>query len=112
MLARCSIQMKNWAWQTLSRSALMRGTQKRTFDKIYQDLESVGASLGFNTGVHRSGFNGRSLAEDLPLLLDLLSESFDSSQLSKSGNGKTARAVAYRSCHPCRRYVGYGFDGF
>ncbi len=55
-------------------SALMRGTQKRTFDKIYQDLESVGASLGFNTGVHRSGFNGRSLAEDLPLLLDLLSE--------------------------------------
>ena len=28
----------------------------------------------FNTGVHKSGFNGRSLAEDLPLLLDLLSE--------------------------------------
>jgi zinc protease len=54
--------------------ALMRGTKKRTFDEIYQALESVGASLGFNTGVHKSGFNGRSLAEDLPLLLDLLSE--------------------------------------
>jgi zinc protease len=55
-------------------SALMRGTQKRTFDEIYNALESVGASLGFNTGVHKSGFSGRSLAEDLPLLFDLLSE--------------------------------------
>jgi zinc protease len=55
--------------------ALMRGTKTRTFDEIYQALESVGASLGFNTGVHKSGFNGRSLSEDLPLLLDLLSES-------------------------------------
>src|SRR5688572_32571840 len=52
----------------------MRGTKKRSFDKIYNELESVGASLGFNSGVHRSGFNGRSLAEDLPLLLSLLSE--------------------------------------
>ena len=56
-------------------SALMRGTKKRSFDEIYQALESVGASLGFNTGVHRSGFHGRSLAEDLPLLLRLLCES-------------------------------------
>lgn len=55
-------------------SALMRGTKKRSFDKIYHALESVGASLGFNTGVHKSGFHGRSLAEDLPLLLSLLSE--------------------------------------
>jgi zinc protease len=54
--------------------SLMRGTKKRTFDEIYNALESVGAGLGFNTGVHKSGFNGRSLAEDLPLLLDLLSE--------------------------------------
>ena len=51
--------------------ALMRGTATRTFDKIYNELESVGASLGFSSGVHTSGFNGRSLAEDLPLLLDL-----------------------------------------
>lgn len=55
-------------------SALMRGTKKRSFDAIYHELEAVGASLGFNTGVHKSGFNGRSLVEDLPLLLDLLSE--------------------------------------
>jgi zinc protease len=55
--------------------ALMRGTRNRTFDQIYNELESVGASLGFSSGVHTSGFNGRSLAEDLPLLLNLLSES-------------------------------------
>jgi zinc protease len=55
--------------------ALMRGTRKRTFDKIYNELEAVGASLGFSSGVHTSGFNARSLAEDLPLLLKLLAES-------------------------------------
>ena len=54
--------------------SLMRGTKTRTFDDIYNSLESVGASLGLNTGIHKSGFNGRSLSEDLPLLLDLLSE--------------------------------------
>jgi zinc protease len=53
---------------------LMRGTKHRSFDQIYGELESVGASLGFSAGVHTSGFNGRSLAEDLPLLLNLLSE--------------------------------------
>jgi zinc protease len=54
--------------------SLLRGTKTRTFDDIYNSLESVGASLGFNTGIHKSGFHGRSLSEDLPLLLDLLSE--------------------------------------
>ena len=55
--------------------ALMRGTKKRTFDKIYNELEAVGASLGFSSGVHTSGFNARSLAEDIHLLLKLLAES-------------------------------------
>lgn len=55
-------------------SVLMRGTQNRTFDEIYNELEGVGASLGFNTGITKSGFSGRSLAEDLPLLLKILSE--------------------------------------
>ena len=56
-------------------ASLLRGSLNRTFDEIYAALESVGASLGFNTGVHKSGFNGRSLVEDLPLLLKLLAES-------------------------------------
>ncbi len=37
-------------------------------------MEAVGASLGFSSGVHTSGFNGRSLTEDLPLLLKLMSD--------------------------------------
>jgi zinc protease len=63
--------------------ALMRGTKNRTFDEIYNELESVGASLGFSSGVHSSGFNGRSLAEDLPLLLNLLSEALLSPSFPK-----------------------------
>ena len=55
-------------------SALMRGTAKREFQAIYDSLESVGASFGFSGGTHTAGFGGRSLAEDLPLLLDLLNE--------------------------------------
>ena len=55
-------------------SSLMRGTQARTFDAIYNELESVGASMGFDSGVHNTSFGGRTLVEDLPLLLSLLSE--------------------------------------
>ncbi|MCB0101848.1 MAG: insulinase family protein [Anaerolineales bacterium] len=55
-------------------SMLMRGTQRYTFDSIYNELETVGASLGFNSGVHNASFGGRSLVEDLPLLLNLLAE--------------------------------------
>ena len=56
-------------------SSLMRGTQRRSFDEIYNELESVGASMGFDSGVHNISFGGRTLVEDLPLLLRLLSES-------------------------------------
>ncbi len=54
--------------------ALLRGTASRSFEKIYADLESVGASLGIASGMHTTGFGGKSLAEDLPLLFDLLAE--------------------------------------
>ena len=59
-------------------SALMRGTHTRTFDEIYNELESVGASMGFDSGIHNVSFGGRALVEDLPLLLRLLSESLQS----------------------------------
>ncbi|TLN15736.1 insulinase family protein [bacterium] len=54
--------------------ALMRGTHRRSFQQIYDALESVGASLGFGASVHNTSFGGRALAEDLPLLLSTLSE--------------------------------------
>jgi len=56
-------------------SMLMRGTQTRTFGQINEALESVGARLGFGSGVHTVGFGGKALAEDLDLLLDILADS-------------------------------------
>jgi zinc protease len=53
---------------------LMRGTQQRSFQQIYESIEAVGASLGFGASVHNVNFGGRALAEDLPMLLDLLAE--------------------------------------
>lgn len=55
-------------------SALMRGTQTREFQQLYDELESVGASFGYNSGTHYAGFGGRSLVEDLPLLLDVMAD--------------------------------------
>jgi len=55
-------------------SCLMRGTQARNFQEIYETIESAGASLGFGASVHNVNFGGRALAEDLPLLLNLLAE--------------------------------------
>lgn len=55
-------------------SSLMRGTAKRDMQQIYDALESVGAGFGYDSGTYTSSFSGRSLAEDLPLLLNILSE--------------------------------------
>jgi zinc protease len=55
-------------------AALMRGTQSRTFQEIYDALESVGANLSFEGSTHTTGFGGKALAEDLDLLLGLLAD--------------------------------------
>jgi zinc protease len=55
-------------------SALMRGTQERDFQSIYESLESVGAGLGFSGGTHTTSFSGRALAEDLDMLFDLIAQ--------------------------------------
>ena len=55
-------------------STLTRGTVKRSFNQIFEDLESAGASLAFGGNVHTTSFNGKALAEDLPMLLELLNE--------------------------------------
>ncbi len=54
---------------------LMRGTEGRSFGQINEALESVGAQLGFGSGVHTVSFGGKALAEDLDLLLEILSDS-------------------------------------
>ncbi|MBN2258087.1 MAG: insulinase family protein, partial [Anaerolineaceae bacterium] len=54
--------------------SLMRGTHSRSFHQIYSGLENRGASLGFGARIHTVSFSGRALAEDLPYLMQLLSD--------------------------------------
>jgi zinc protease len=55
-------------------SALMRGTERFSFSAIYEQIESVGASLSCSGGTHTSGFSGKCLAEDLDLVLGVAAE--------------------------------------
>jgi zinc protease len=58
-------------WAAFTAEALLYGTQGRDFEAIHETLEGLGADLSFDSGVHHVGFGGKSLAEDLPTLLDL-----------------------------------------
>jgi zinc protease len=58
----------------LATGALMRGTLNRDFDAIHSALEEAGADVGVSTGTHKTGFSGKSLAEDLPLILEMLQD--------------------------------------
>jgi zinc protease len=53
-------------------AALIRGTERRSFQEIVATTEAVGASVNAGGGMHSSGFGGKSLAEDLPLVLEIL----------------------------------------
>ncbi len=59
---------------SLTASMLLRGTEHYDFDAINEALESVGADLDVGGAIHRTNFSGKALAEDLPLLIDLLAE--------------------------------------
>ena len=59
---------------SLTAAALMRGTRTRDFDQLHSTLEDIGADLGFNAGKHSVSFGGRALAEDLPVLIDVLED--------------------------------------
>ena len=68
----------------LTASGLMRGTASRTFEKIYETIESLGAGLSFGAGTHSTSFRGKSLAEDLRVLLVLASEVLRTPEFPKS----------------------------
>jgi zinc protease len=55
-------------------SCLMRGTERRTFQQIYEEVESIGASVDVGGGLNTSGFGTKSLAEDLPVVIDVLAD--------------------------------------
>jgi zinc protease len=58
----------------LTASALMRGTRTRDFDVLHGTLEELGADLSVGSGQQSLGFGGKALAEDLPVLVDLLND--------------------------------------
>lgn len=54
--------------------SLLRGTQQRTFQQIVTETEVRGCSVHAGGGMHASGFAGKALAEDLPLVLEILAD--------------------------------------
>ena len=92
---------------------LMHGTETHSFTQINEELESVGAQLGFRAGVHTAGFGGKALAEDLDLLLDLLAGSlrrptFPDGEVDKL-QGQIVTALQRRA-HDTRRMAQLTFD--
>lgn len=68
----------------LTAIALTRGTRTRTFMEIFEALESIGASLAFSAGSHTISFHGKSLSEDLPLVLEILGDTLANPSFPKS----------------------------
>lgn len=59
----------------MTAALLMRGTESRTHDEIYEALESVGLMLDFGGGRHLTSFAAQGLVENFDLLLELLAQS-------------------------------------
>jgi zinc protease len=53
---------------------MQRGTHRRSFDALYEEVESIGASFGMGSGAHLTSFGAKGLAEYLPVLLDILND--------------------------------------
>jgi zinc protease len=58
----------------MTASALMRGTERRDFNAIHTELEDIGADISISSGVHRTSFFGKALAEDLNTLVDVFAD--------------------------------------
>ncbi len=59
---------------SLMGGALMTGTASRDFDQLHGALEDIGADLGFRGHLHKLGFAGKALAEDLPTLIEVAND--------------------------------------
>jgi zinc protease len=93
-------------------SALTYGTEKRTFEQIYSEVESIGASFGVSGRTHTTGFGAKSLAEDLPLMLDVLADTlrhptFPADRIEKL-RGEILADLAERA-HDTRRMANLAF---
>lgn len=59
---------------SMTASLLTRGTEQRTFAQLNEEIESVGAVLTFASTGHTTRFTVKCLVEDLPLLMEILSD--------------------------------------
>jgi zinc protease len=106
---------------------LMRGTERRTFQQVYEEIESVGASVDVGGGLNTTGFGTKSLAEDMPLVIDILADvlqhpTFPAAEVEKERGeiltdleervndtrrmaGLTFRKLLYPAGHPYARSV-------
>jgi len=109
-------------------AALQRGTVKRTFQQLNEEIDALGASFGVGAGQEAAGFGGRCLVEDLDAWLDIAADvlrqpTFPSDEVEKlrgeiltglreAANdtqyvaGKTFLALAYPHGHPFGRPPG------
>ncbi len=53
---------------------LTRGTERFSYEQIFEQTESIGAGLSVSGGMYTTSFFGKSLAEDLSLMLVLLAD--------------------------------------
>lgn len=58
----------------LTASMLTRGTERRSFAQIGEEIESLGATLSIRSGGHTTAFTAKCLVEDLSLVLDILTD--------------------------------------
>jgi zinc protease len=109
---------------------LMRGTRRYNYESIFELTESVGANLHISSGVFTSGMFGKSLAEDLPLILDLLADAlreptFPEGEVEKergewltglqerSNNTRAMSGLAfYELAYPTEHPFHYSSDGY
>ncbi len=58
----------------LTTAALQRGTRKRTFQKLNEELDRTAISFGVGAGMETIGFSGKALKEDFDRLLDIAAD--------------------------------------
>ncbi len=66
--------LKKSGMANLTATSLMRGTETRSFREIFESIESIGARLNISANTHTTSFQGKSLTEDLEVLLTLFGE--------------------------------------
>lgn len=53
---------------------MMRGSDRFTYEQIFELTESIGASLSVSAAMHTCSLYAKSLADDAPLLFDMMSD--------------------------------------